>query len=844
MRNLSKLAVLLSSSVLSTLAINSPTFATPVFINEIHYDNAGTDTGEAIEIAGPAGVDLSSWSLVLYNGNGGTVYNTLTLSGVVPNLADGFGALVFNYPANGLQNGSPDGVALVNEVGVVQQFLSYEGVLTAVGGAANGLVSTDIGVSENSSVIVGQSLQLNGNGADYENFIWNAAATSTFGAVNSGQSFSATTPPPPVASCGEPATLISQIQGNGDVSPLLGEAHNIEAVVVGDFQGGTSFNGFYVQEQDVDQDADITTSEGLFVASNLVDVNVGDVVHVSGAITESFGLTSLSSVTGIDVCASGISVAVTNVNLPFDPSTNNAEWFEGMKVNLPQTLSVSENYNLARFGEIVVSSANRLMIPTQVALPGASALAIKAQNDLNRLIIDDGLSIQNPDPIIFPAPALSASNTLRSGDSITGATGVLSYGFNAYRLEPTQPLRFAADNARTLSPANLTQIGSLRVASFNVLNFFNGDGPGDSMGGGFPTSRGADTLQEFERQKTKIVNAIIALDADVIGLMEIENDGYGVNSAIAQLVNELNTVSGATTYAFVNPGVSSIGSDAIAVGMLYKQTKVSLQGAAQILDTSVDARFIDTKNRPVLAQTLRDLTSNKTVTIAVNHLKSKGSTCDALGDIDLGDGQGNCNITRTQAALALADWLASDPTNSNDQNYLIMGDLNAYAMEDPITALRNNGYTNLIASHLGNTAYSFVFAGESGYLDHALSSIKLTPQVKAISEWHINADEPRALDYNVEFKTAGQVSSFYNDDVYRSSDHDPVVIEMLVAGDLDNKGDVDSVDYNLLRSTLGRCSGTSGYLAEADYDHNGCVNYSDYRIWYGHYITYLSNITQ
>ena len=836
MQVIPRFAVLLSSSMLVVLAVAEPVLATPVFINEIHYDNTGTDVGEVIEIAGPAGVDISNWSLVLYNGNGGAVYNTLPLSGVIPNLADGYGVLAFNYPVNGLQNGSPDGVALVNASGVVQQFLSYEGVLTAAGGAANGMRSIDIGVNETGSDVIGMSLQLSGSGTEYENFIWNGAAGHSFGVLNPGQSFTFVLPPP-VAACGQPATFINQIQGTGDVSPLLGQAHAVEAIVVGDFQGGTSLNGFFVQQQQAGQDADVSTSEGLFVASSLVDIAVGDVVRVNGVVSESFGLTTLSSVSSIEVCATNAAVLPTRVNLPFDTATNNAEWFEGMLVVLPQTLTVSENYNLGRYGEVVVSSGRRLMIPTQVALPGTPALAVKAQNDLNRLVINDGLSSQNPDPVIFPTPALSASNTLRSGDSVTNATGVLSYGFGVYRLEPTRPLTFVADNARTLIPANLTNLGSLRVASFNVLNFFNGDG----LGGGFPTSRGANTLQEFERQKAKIVDALYALDADVIGLMEIENDGYGVNSAIQQLVSELNTVAGVGRYAFINPGVSKIGTDEIAVGMIYQPTKVSLVGGARILDASVDARFLDTKNRPVLAQTLRDNTSGKRVTIAVNHLKSKGSACDDVGDPDLADGQGNCNITRTQAAQALADWLASDPTGSSDQDFLIMGDLNSYAMENPITALRSAGYTNLIESRLGANAYSYVFTGESGYLDHALASAALVPQVTGVTEWHINADEPRVLDYNVEFKTAGQVASFYNADAYRSSDHDPVLIELLVAGDLDNDGDVDSADYSLFRSKLGRCSGTAGYLAEADYDQSGCVNYSDYRIWYSHYQAYRAH---
>jgi hypothetical protein len=141
---------------------------TTVWINEIHYDNTGTDAGETIEIAGPAGTDLAGWSIVLYNGSGGAVYDTDALSGIVPDQQGGFGTVVVTYPANGIQNGAPDGVALVDASAVVRQFLSYEGTFAAVGGAANGIVSTDIGVSEVGTEPLGQSLQLSGAGAAYE----------------------------------------------------------------------------------------------------------------------------------------------------------------------------------------------------------------------------------------------------------------------------------------------------------------------------------------------------------------------------------------------------------------------------------------------------------------------------------------------------------------------------------------------------------------------------------------------------------------------------------------------------------------------------------------------------
>jgi hypothetical protein len=161
--------------------------AASVFINEIHYDNTGGDTGEAIEIAGPAGTNLTGWSLLLYNGNGGALYNTINLSGSITDQQNGFGTLAF--PQAGIQNGSPDGLALVDSTSNVIQFLSYEGSFTAVGGLANGLTSTDIGVAESFSNPIGNSLQLTGMGTDFSDFTWAAAMPNTFGAVNTGQTF-------------------------------------------------------------------------------------------------------------------------------------------------------------------------------------------------------------------------------------------------------------------------------------------------------------------------------------------------------------------------------------------------------------------------------------------------------------------------------------------------------------------------------------------------------------------------------------------------------------------------------------------------------------------------------
>lgn len=579
--------------------------------------------------------------------------------------------------------------------------------------------------------------------------------------------------------CSDPATLISSIQGVGSESPLAGTTVEVEAVVVGDFQGSDGLKGFFLQEEDSDQDGNPFSSEGIFIfETSGVDVTVGDLVRVSGSVTEYFGLTEINNVTSVTVCSSGASVTPATPVLPA-ANSEYLEQFEGMAVDFSQPLTVSENYNLGRYGELVLSSG-RLINPTNVVTPGAEANAMQAANNLNRIILDDGQTAQNPDPIIHPVPGLSAFNTVRGGDTVENLTGVMNYSFNEYRVQPIDAVVFTNSNPRPTAPAIEKDDAVIRVASFNVLNFFNGNG----LGGGFPTSRGADSFSEFERQKTKIITAITSMDADIIGLMEIENDGYSANSAIAELVAGLNAAAIAgTSYAFVDPALTTLGTDEIAVGIIYRADRVTPNGIAA---TTSEGPFAD-RNRQPLAQSFQsNANSKKQLTVAVNHFKSKGS-CPGDSSIndDQGDGQGCWNAVRTEASNFLADWLATYPTGVEDEDILIIGDINAYAKEDPLTAFVSKGYTDLIDA-IGTEAdqYSYVFFGQAGRLDHAVASASLVGQVKAISTYHINTDEPRVLDYNEEFQSPAQVESLYNADAYRASDHDPVLVDIKFGGSL------------------------------------------------------------
>ena len=227
------------------------------------------------------------------------------------------------------------------------------------------------------------------------------------------------------------------------------------------------------------------------------------------------------------------------------------------------------------------------------------------------------------------------------------------------------------------------------------------------------------------------------------------------------------------------------------MALIYKPASVEPVGDFVILDSTVDPDFIDTRNRPALIQTFEQVGTDERFTVAVNHLKSKGSSCDIdtddpnlPDDPDLGDGQGNCPGTRTDAAQALADYLATDPTGSGDPDFLIIGDLNSYRRETPITTLVGAGYTDLIEQFVGDDAYSFVFDGQLGYLDHALATDSLKKQVTGATEWKINSDEVPLFDYNDEFADPGEASferesaalSLYTPTPARSSDHDPLVV--------------------------------------------------------------------
>jgi uncharacterized protein len=762
------LAAVLAAGALMALPAAASAASTTLVINEVDYDQVGVDAAEFLEIrnSSASAIGLGAYSLQLVNGanSGAAQYQNYALPAIdlesgghyvvcanvatVPNCD-----LDVTPNTDLIQNGAPDAAAIRIGTTIVDS-VSYEGETPGYTEGATGAPGETPPAAGSPEPGEGISRCQDGSDTD-RNSVDFLVRAITPGAANS-----CPPPTPPFGICGDgEETLIHAIQGAQAASPVAGSVRTIEGVVVGDYQGSTGFNGFFVQEEDGDADTNPQTSEGVFVsAPGSIPVDAGDIVRVQGTVSESFGRTQLGSLNNLVVCPGEGSVTPTEVALPVSAPTD-WEPREGMKVTFRQSLTIGEYFNFDRFNETVLT-VGRQFQPTSVHEPGSTEAAALAQaNLLGRITLDDGRNSQNSNPALHPnGGVFDHTNRFRGGDTLQNVTGVLDFAFGLYRIQPTQGAGYTAANPR---PAAHDDVGgNLEVASFNVLNYFT-----------TLNDRGANTPEELTRQRAKIVAAITAIDADVVGLIEIENN----TAAIADLVAGLNAASGAGTYEYIDTGV--IGTDAIKVAFVYQPARVTPVGDYAILDSSVDPRFIDIRNRPALAQTFQSSETGGIFTAVVNHLKSKGSACDGppLDDPDTGDGSGNCDVTRTLAAEALVDWLAGDPTGSGDDDFLIIGDLNSHDKEDPIDALVAGGYTDLLREYIGEFAYSYVFDGQLGYLDHALAGEGLVDEVTGATVWHINADEPDILDYDMTFKQAPQ-AALYEPNAYRSSDHDAVIV--------------------------------------------------------------------
>jgi 5'-nucleotidase len=624
---------------------------------------------------------------------------------------------------------------------------------------------------------------------------------------DNGADFTVANPPgPQICDCPPPPPkehelTIAEIQGEGDVSPYVGEIATTAGKVTATYPTG-GFNGFYIQTPGTGGDLDLDehdASHGIFVFSSAAaaQVNVGDYVSVKGNVVEYFGMTQLTPVSGGVTVLDDPAPEVKAATVAYPDNDADRETLEGMLIAPQGDYTVTDNYSLNQYGELgLASGTTTLKTPTEVARwdDAAGIAAAKADIAARGVKLDDGSSFNFMTAAnkSIPLPYVSPETPVRVGAAVTFTEDViLDYRNNAWKLQPTQrvtgddeaPASF--QNDRTDRPEDVG--GDVKIASFNVLNYFTETGEkyvakgntcsyyNDRDGNRITVNtcsgegpRGAADATNLKRQQDKIVTALNALDADVVSLEEIENSakfGPDRDAALSALVDALNEGADTDNWAFV-PSPSEVPEvsteDVIRNAFIYKKSAVSTVGESVILE---DPAFHNA--RDPLAQAFQPTvgTDDDAFTVIVNHFKSKGS------GFDDGTGQGNANPDRVAQAEALVTFAEDLKTELGTDSVFLSGDFNAYTMEQPMQVFYDAGYTNLGAEMTDE--YTYLFGGTVGSLDHILANDAALTTVTGADIWNINSVEPIALEYS---RYNYNATDFYAPDQFRASDHDPLVV--------------------------------------------------------------------
>jgi len=549
-------------------------------------------------------------------------------------------------------------------------------------------------------------------------------------------SCTATKSPPDTSlvKCSDRTSPIAGVQGAGSRSPMQGQEVTVQGVVTLIQRD----KGLYVEEPA--SDTDRHTSNAIFIqtVNPPVGIGTGSLITARGTVTETGDerdpLTALTELSGLIVCASGHSLPLSDVSLPLDGPGR--ESIEGMRIRIDDSLVVTDVYQFDQ-GKFTLSANGFQYVPTEVMSPGAPTNDMLVQNRANalRVLLPEGTG----------SPAL-----LMSGTSTGQVMGVLAHDDRGKQLSLQSAPGFS--NPGIKAPAATTPDG-LRVVGMNLHNYFNGDGAGQ----GFPTPRGADTIEQFRRQRARIGAAIEVLDPHVLAVMELENDGFGPHSAAQDFIQLADKASN-SAWAVTRPVDDNTGTDAITVGIFYRTDRLKALGPSQTLGGPAFER-----SRQPQAQLFQRLPDGETVLIVINHLKSKGSCPDSGMDANQHDGQGCWNAIRRLSAETMSRWAKEIAASTGTDNILILGDMNAYRNEDPIGAIRNAGFTELMESRQ-LPVYSFAYRGQHGTLDYAFASVALLQQVQQAYIWNVNAAFPAHMELPQPW--------------LRFSDHDPVVVEL------------------------------------------------------------------
>ena len=820
---LAALALVLTGGVATAGAAHAaPSATAPLIINEVYGgggNSGATYDRDFVELYNPtdAPVDTAGWS-VQYASAAGTTYQVTPLTGVVP--AGGYLLVTQAAGAGGtvaLQGDVVGAVAMSSTSGKVALAAS-SGALTCASSCSTAPEVVDL---------VGYGAANDHAGTGPAPGLTNATSASRDAArtntADNAADFTAGAPTPQGLEGGsgpeDGSYTIAEIQGDGAASPLAGATVTTTGVVTAAYPTG-GFNGYVIQTPGTGGALDParTASDAVFVFSSATvgSVAVGDHVEVTGVVSEFNGLTEIT------VAAGGLRQLpdagdVAPLTGAWPATAEGREAIESMLLAPEGPFTVTNTYSTNQYGEVgLAAGTTPLLQPTEVGRPGSpQAAAAAADNAARGVVLDDGsttnfLSAANQ---ALTPPYVSLENPVRVGAGVTFTEPVVvDYRNDAWKLNPTRPhvaggpAPVTFENDRTPAPAAVG--GDVTVASFNVLNYFTTLGADsaacepyrDRTGDPVTVStgcaqRGAWDPADLQRQQDKVVAAIDALDADVVGLLEIENsavvDGVA-DEALATLVDALNAEAGAGTWAFV-PSSDELPDvalqDSITNALIYRTASVERTGDPRALGTlSASGQAFENAREPI-AQAFTPVGGGEPVLVVVNHLKSKGSAGPWPGDADTGDGQGASNESRVRQATALRDWV---PTVQGDvEAVALVGDFNAYTREDPLQVLYDAGYVDAVET-LAPGQWSYSFSGLSGSLDHVLLNPAALGRATGADVWEINAEESIALEYS-RYNYHG--SLFHAADPYRSSDHDPVLVG-LAAGD-GNEGPVDLTFLNI-----------------------------------------------
>lgn len=613
------------------------------------------------------------------------------------------------------------------------------------------------------------------------------------------------------------AVAIADVQGTGTASPLAGQTVTVRGVVTAAYPTG-GLNGLYVQTAGTGGADDATpgASDAIFVFgthSQPAGVSVGDSVEVTGRVSEFQGLTELTPAAGGVVELAEPLAAVTPLATAYPTTAGEREAHEGELLAPTDAFTVTNVYSTNQYAEIgLATGTTPLVQPTDVARPGTAAYAaVVADNAARGVVLDDGASINflsngSPNQDI-PLPWLAPNHAVRVGAAATlTAPVILEWRNGTWKLQPTQRVTGTGAEVATFEQtraANLTPQavgGDLKLATFNVLNYFNTTGQEFEENGGrcsYYTDRdqdpvavntctpdgprGAAEWEDLQRQQAKIVRAINGLGADIVSLEELENSiklltETDRDDAVRELVKALNAAAGAGTWRYVPSPVEALTPEAIAqqdvirTGFIYRPARVQALGESDLLlDTTEFANA-----REPLAQLFKPVgaPASSAFAVIVNHFKSKGCSGATGDNADAGDGQSCWNGDRVRQAKRLATFARDFAASRRTEQVFLAGDFNSYTEEDPMHVLYAAGFGAVESGQADDASYSF--SGLSGSLDHVLASSAAAATVTGADIWEINADESIAFQYSRFNYNATQF--FDAGDPFAASDHNPELV--------------------------------------------------------------------